>query len=122
MQILGREGEDRIMAGIFYVWVVKVVLMFGSDTWVMTPHLEKSLEIFHHRVVRQMVVMGPKRQQYVTWMYPQIVEAMATVGIDEIIVYITRRQKTVAKYIATCTIMNLCLEAERMPGLRLYIC
>ena len=33
--------------------------------------------------------------------------------------YIARRQNTVAQYIATRPIMNLCLAAERKPGLRL---
>ena len=44
--------------------VVKEVLLFGPQTWLINPKLEKALEGFHHRAVRQMVVMGPKRQQY----------------------------------------------------------
>ena len=33
--------------------------------------------------------------------------------------YIARRQNMAAQYIVTCPIMNLCLEVERNPGLRL---
>ena len=44
----------------FYVAVVQAVLLFGSETWVMTPCLEKSLMGFHHRLVGRMSVMGPK--------------------------------------------------------------
>ena len=40
-------------------------------------------------------------------------------GLDEIGVYIERRQNTVAKYIVTCPIMDLCLAADRKPGLKL---
>ena len=40
------------------------------------------------------------------------------VGMDEIWVYIPRRQNTIAQYIATGTIMDLCLAAEWKPGLR----
>ena len=47
-KILGREGVDKRMARRFYVAVVQAVLVFGSETWVMTPWLEKALEGFHH--------------------------------------------------------------------------
>ena len=42
-KILEREGADRRMEGGVYVVVVQAVLLFGSKTWVMTPHLEKSI-------------------------------------------------------------------------------
>ena len=29
--------------GVFYVAVVQAVLLFGSETWVLTPRLEKSV-------------------------------------------------------------------------------
>ena len=41
------------------------------------------------------------------------------VGLEEIGVYIARRQNTFAQYIATRPIMDLCLVAERNPGMRL---
>ena len=40
--------------GKFYVVVVQAVLLFGAETWVVTPRLEKALEGFHHRAVRSM--------------------------------------------------------------------
>ena len=44
MKLCGREGDDRRTAMIFYLEVVQEVLIFGSDTWVMTPCLEKALK------------------------------------------------------------------------------
>ena len=61
--ILGREGLDRKTAGRFYVAVVQAVILFGSATWVLTPQLEKSLEVLHHRVVWRMAGMGPRLQR-----------------------------------------------------------
>ena len=58
--ILGREGEDKRTAGRFYEAVVQAVLLFGSETWVLTPQLEKSLEGFHRRAAQRMAGMGPK--------------------------------------------------------------
>ena len=50
-------------------------------------------------------------------MYTPIGAALEMVGLEEIRVYIARRQNMVAQYIATCPIMDLCLAAERNPVL-----
>ena len=63
--------------------------------------------------------MGPKRRPDGTWVYPPIGVALATVVLEEIRVYIARRQNTVAKYIVTRPIMDLCLAVERTLGMRL---
>ena len=47
-KILVMEGADKRTAGRFYVAVVQAVLLFGSETWVLTPQLEKALAGFHH--------------------------------------------------------------------------
>ena len=57
--------------------------------------MEKALKGFHHWVVHQMAGMGPKHKLDETWVYPPIGEAMATVGLDDIGVYILRCQYTV---------------------------
>ena len=64
--------------------------------------------------------MGPKRQRDGMWMYPPIGAVLEMVGLGDIGVYISRFQNTVAQYIATCPIMDLCLAAEQNPGMRLY--
>ena len=68
--------------GRFYVAVVQAVLLFGSDTWVLTPQLEKALEGFHRRAVRRMAGMGPKHQQDGTWVYPPIGAALSMLGLE----------------------------------------
>ena len=81
------------------------------------PGWRRYLTGFHHRVVRRMAGMVPERQLGRKWVYPPIWTAMAMVGLDEIGVYIARRQNTVAQNIATRPIMDLCLAAERRPGM-----
>ena len=80
--ILGREGVDRRTVESFYVAVVQVVLVFDSETWLMIPRLEKVIEGFHHRVVRQMAVMYPKRQRYGTLVYTPIGAELEIVGLE----------------------------------------
>ena len=99
--------------------VVQVLILFGSDTWVLTLWLEKALEGFHHLAAGLMASIGPKRHPESTWFYPPIGEALTMVELEEIRVYITRLKNTVAQYISTCPIMDLCLAAEHKRGIRL---
>ena len=48
VRTLGREVTDRRKAGRFYVELVQEVLFFGSETWVVTPRMEKALTDFNH--------------------------------------------------------------------------
>ena len=52
-KILRREGVDKRTEGRLYLAVVQAVLLFGSETWVLTPQLDKALVGFHHRVARR---------------------------------------------------------------------
>ena len=66
-----------------------------------------------------MTGMVPKRQRDGKWLYPPIGAALELVVLEEIGVYITRRQNTSAQYIATLPIIDLCMLAEWKPELRL---
>ena len=88
VNILGGEGAYRRTAGRFYLAVIKAVILFGSETWVVTPWLEKALACFHQQTVRQMTGMGPIRQLDRTWVYTPIGAALVTVVLYEVRVYI----------------------------------
>ena len=111
-KILEKEGSYKITVGRFYVALVQAVLLFGSKAWVLTPRLEKALLGFRHREAWRMAGIGPKLQMDGTWVYPPIVVVLAMVLLKDIGVYTARRQNTVAQYIATCPIMDLCLATE----------
>ena len=81
--------------------VVQAMLLFGSETLFLIPYLEKDLEGFHHWAVWRMEGMGPKRQWDGTWVYPPIETTLSIAGLEEIRVYIARRQNRVAQNIAT---------------------
>ena len=54
-RILGQEGYNPRIYGVFSKAVVQAVLLWGSETWVLTPHMERSLGIFQYRVTRWMI-------------------------------------------------------------------
>ena len=51
-----------------------------------------------------------------TWEYPSLGDAVREAGLEGIDTYVSRQKNTVAHYIATRPILDLCLEAERRPG------
>ena len=52
--ILSREGAEPKVSGLFFKAVIQAVvhavLLFGAETWVLTPRTERALSSFHHRV------------------------------------------------------------------------
>ena len=51
LSILSREGEDPKVSGHFFKAVVQAVFLFGAETWVLTPRVERYLSSLQHRVV-----------------------------------------------------------------------
>ena len=61
---------------MFYIVVVQAVLLYGSETWILNPHIERMIGGFHHRVVCRLAGRMPQRNLYRTWTYPYLEEAM----------------------------------------------
>ena len=60
-QVLGREGADPKVFQAFYNAVTQAVLLFGAETWVLTPRMEKALDSFQSRVARNITGRQPRR-------------------------------------------------------------
>ena len=119
-RILIREGSDPKVSGHFFKAVVQVVLMFGAETWVLTPRMERALSSFQNRFVRRLIGRQLRRRGDGSWDYPPLVAEMEEEGFEEIGTYVTRRQNTVAQYIATRLIMKLCERSAWRPGVWVY--
>ena len=57
--ILGREGPNLWVLGIFFKAVVQEVLILGSETCVMTPRMGRALWYFQNRVDRRITGRQP---------------------------------------------------------------
>ena len=112
-RILARDDVTPQISGMFYKAIVQtVVLLFSSETWVVTPTLLlQQLESFHHVAVRQ--ITGKRATldvQTGVWKWPPLEGAMALAGGVKPISseYIRVRQDTIAQYVATHPIMDMC--------------
>ena len=46
--ILSREGATKRVSGNFFKAVVQQMLLFGAETWVVSPRIERALSAFVH--------------------------------------------------------------------------
>ena len=115
-QILGWEGEESRTYGTFYKVVVQANLLFGVETWVVSHIIRKNYGGFHHRVARHLAGMRPGRDMMGRWVYPLMYAVLSSLGLEEVEPYVLHQKNTIAQYIATCTILELWLAAERQPG------
>ena len=115
-QVLGREGADPKVSRTFYTAVSKAVLLFGGETWVLTPQIEKVLDSLQSRVARNIMGRQPRRKKDGRWEYPPLADALWGAGMVGIRTSITQRQNMVAQYISTRIILDLCKQATRRPG------
>ena len=54
--VLSREGATKRVLGNFFKAVVQQVLLFGADTWVVSPRMERDLRKFIHGKARRLTV------------------------------------------------------------------
>ena len=115
-RVLRAENASPKVCGVFYKATVQAVLLFGSETWKLSPLSLKSLEGFHIRAARRMAGMMPVRNPDGTWKYPNSGEVLKAVGLKTVGEYIAVRIETIARFIVDRPIFALCRDGERRRG------
>ena len=60
------------------------MLLFGAETWVLNPRIERALESFMHGAALRITGRHPRRGWDGKWYYPSLVRAMKKAGFTEI--------------------------------------
>ena len=53
----GENGRNGAVPGIIYKAVAQLVILYGSESWVVTGDMLKVLKVFHHYVARRIIGM-----------------------------------------------------------------
>ena len=114
-RLLKREGANPRISGMFYKAVVQSVLLYGCETWVITPKVLSVLGGFHNKVARQLAGRQPRLINGV-WDHSPVAEALEIAGLYPLEHYVRKRQRTLEDTIATRPILQLCTEATRLSG------
>ena len=92
------------------------VLLYGSDSWVVTGEMLNFLEGFHQWAARRITGMTAARGEAGEWGYSTVVEALEAAGLHPILEYIRRKQSTIEEKVAFHPIYELCVKAYQRPG------
>ena len=117
-RILSREGADKRMSGNFFTVVVQQVLLFGVETWVVTPRIEQVFNSFMHGAARRITGRQQRIGWYRKWFHPSLEGAMKEAGFKNIKTSINNRHNMVAQYIATRPLLDLCEGTNQIGGAR----
>ena len=116
--ILSREGAAPRVSGFFFQAVLQAVMLFISETWVATPCMGNDLggvgvqAQVERRLTRQLPHRTPDRN----WIYTLAATAREEAVLLTMEEYIRLHQNTVAQYIDTRSLLDLCEGSERAPG------
>lgn len=115
----GQNMSPRV-CGMFFKAVIQAVLLYGSESWVLTDSALRCLEGFVYQAACSMARQHRKRrdQQTGEYFYPASKDVYEEVGLYTVAEYIKRRRQTVANYIRDRPIFDLCMEGERQRGTR----
>ena len=116
------ENASSRVCGLFYKATVQAVLLFGSETWNVTPAILRGLEGFHVRAARRMAGMMPTRDTSGKWEYPASGEVLEKVSLYTIDEYVKVRRNTILRFVSQRPIYELCrgVEQKRGTGKRQY--
>ena len=116
-RVLRAETADPRTCATFYRATVQAVLLFGSETWSITPSDRKLLEGFHTRCAWRMAQTNrPRRGPDGSWSYPLTEDVLKEVHLRTVDEYILERRQTIASYIASRPIFEECRGRERKRG------
>jgi len=110
------ENASPRVCGVFYKATVQSILLFGSETWNLSPVSLKSLEGFHIRAAWRMAGKRPLKLRDGTWTYPNSAEVLDEVGLKTIAHYIGVRRQHIASYIVDKPIFQSCVDGVRRRG------
>jgi len=117
-QVLRRENAPPRVSAKFYKAIVQSVLLYGSETWVLSPAAMARLEGFHIRAAYRMAKEHvPQRGPNLQWVYPSSEAVLEDCGMHTIQHYINVQRETIAKYVVGRSILAECQGADRRRGL-----
>ena len=115
--VLKGENAPPAVCGMFYKAAIQSILLYGSESWVITTAMKRILRGFHIRAAYRMAKEHrPRKLDTGEWYYPPSEAVLNEVKLYEIEHYIEKRRNSIADYVATRDIFQLCNESVRRRG------
>jgi hypothetical protein len=108
-QILSKQGARSCTMAYFYKAVVQAVLLYGSESWVITERMWKVLNGFHNRCARFISGDHIRQKPNGEWILPSTKAVLAKCKLHTIEEYIRRRKRTVKTFVESRPIYDACV-------------
>jgi hypothetical protein len=115
-RVLSSEGASPRAMGSFYKVVVQSVLLYGSESWVLSKAMMKKLKSFHNRIARFLTGRHIRQNGDGVWVYPSTKETLEEAGLWTIEEYIRRRKETVSDFAKGRAIYRRCMESTSLSS------
>ena len=80
-RVLSKMGATVQARGTMYKVVIQSVLLYVSESWVVTGSMMKVLEGFHHRAARRIIGMTATRGTGEEWEYLPVAATLEAAGL-----------------------------------------
>ena len=98
-KVLKRRDANPMIMGTFYKAVIEAVLLYGSESWVLSENNLKKLRSFHNKCARHMVGYHIQQIDNNNWIHPPTKDVLEKCGLKPIEYYISNRRCTLREYI-----------------------
>ena len=115
-RLLRREHADTAAMSTFYKVIVLNVLLYGSETWVISDIMWQELTSFHHRCARYVVNRHGEQDEDDIWKYPPSAEVLTEANLLPVEAYIQHRKNTIMTFARTRPIYQEALRSSPIQG------
>ena len=85
---------------MMYKALAQSVILYGSESWVVTGDMLKVLKVFHHYVARRIIGMTDTLRSGREWEYPPVMTEMEAVVLHPLREYMCRQQAIISENVA----------------------
>jgi hypothetical protein len=111
-RILARESASPRISALFYKAVIQTVLLYGSETWVISGEILQLLTSFHHGIARRLTGRFPRPiAESDEWFYPSIRETRHLAGLITMDEYLRRRRGYLELYAQQLQLLIECKQS-----------
>ena len=97
-RLLRREKVNRWAMSTFYKVIIMSVLLYGSESWVISKDLMRELKSFYHRCARHVVRRHIRLEEDGTWTCPPSAAVLADAELLPVKAYIQMRKNTIMDF------------------------
>ena len=111
-----RTNSNPKIMSIFYKVIIQSVLLYGSESWVLTDRMQTRLNSFHHRCARYITGRHITMKDDI-WIYPETKKTLELADLLPLEDYIEKRKGTIFGFAENLPVFKECeLSSEINKG------